>query len=372
VKRVSTFTLEDEALNRKLVALESNAVAATDELKRDKVTAFEKVFVTKTGARVRAGQCVVVDSTSAVELLLLEPTAGDETKELLVVKRKAAGTVRLRPIATTINSAASVLLHGVGVYVVAVALGAFWMRELLPAAPRPLDTTYSPVALYQFSNGAATGLNDVSGVANAHLSVSAGTARYAWLHPQMQGFLFDGATELIHNAFNATIALAGDMSAIWTGAIQSFPAAGTPGLFAHGTPGGTSAVNILYSLWQSNAAATDPPALHYQHEQGAGVPETHQAGTAWTFPCVITQFGFSRIGNVIRFYNQGYPWGSASAALNAPTGGGSGRLRVGAWGGGSFFSGIVSDLALYSRGLAAAEFLERFNSTLGPAFGRKA
>lgn len=238
-------------------------------------------------------------------------------------------------------------------------------------APRPLDTTYAPVALYQFSNGAPNGLLDVSGVANAHLTVSAGTERYGWMHPYMQGLLLDGATEMIHNAFNAAVALTGDMSAIWIGTILSFPGATQPTLFGHGAAGELAAANILYGLFQNNAATTDGRLLTYLHEQGAGVDEPHAFGTAWTFPNVITLFGFSRSGNVIRGYAQGYPWAAASGVLNAPTDGGNGRLRVGGFAGGSFFSGMCGSLALYNRVLTPDEFLERYNYTLGPAFGRK-
>lgn len=332
----------------------------------------------------------------SVRALLPEPDARYTGRTVCLVRSSALGSIRVVSPRreTLIDGRSSVTLPAfVGAYLFLFD-GKHWREVNIPLtpsedpnqdalmtvdgaimwssrAPRVLDTTYAPVALYQFSNGAPNGLLDVSGVANAHLTVSAGTERYAWMHPQMQGLLLDGASEMIHNAANATVALTGDMSVIWTGTILAFPGATQPTLVAHGAAGELAAANILYSLFQNNAATTDGRLLTYQHERGAGVDEIYAFGTAWTFPNVITQFGFRRTANVIQGFNQGYPWAAASAALGAPTDGGSGRLRVGGFNGASFFTGIVSSLAIYNRALTNAEFLERYNYTLGPAFGRK-
>jgi hypothetical protein len=241
-------------------------------------------------------------------------------------------------------------------------------------APRTLDTTYDPVALYQFNRGAPNGVNDQSGN-GFNLAPEAGIARYTWMHPGMQGYLFDGSNGLIYNTAEASLARTGEMSAIYICTIQQFPGSEQV-LLTHEAAGETEATNVLYSHRFRNAIG-DQFILTYQHEHSAGVDVAFNLGSAWAFPNVITMFGFSRVDNgngtvTITHYNQGFHWATSTAtAVTKPSGGSSGRLRIGRGAGGLQFTGLMMAAAIYPTALTAEQHRERFNYCLGRAFGHQ-
>lgn len=125
LQRVDQFTEKDAELNRRIRELESNVAK---ELERVELGAgLLLVRVTKAGALVRPGQIVVVESPSAIELLLAQPSKAFEGHHLVIIK-KGAGNITVRPVGANINGSATASLTTVGSYVVHCADGAYWRR----------------------------------------------------------------------------------------------------------------------------------------------------------------------------------------------------------------------------------------------------
>lgn len=126
MKTVASFTNKDPALDRAITEMQSNVVAAIEQLGREAAVDPEVVQATKTGTLVRPGQLAVVDGSVAFELLLAAPRPNDEAQAIVVVKKQAAGTLTLRPIGSQVNGAATASLTSVGRYELQVAGGQYW------------------------------------------------------------------------------------------------------------------------------------------------------------------------------------------------------------------------------------------------------
>lgn len=126
MKTVAVFTEKDEALDRAITEFQSNVDAAISRLESDSAAEPQVVQVRKDGMIVRCGQLAVVDGSVNLELLLAKPLPNDEGRQLVIVKQKVAGTLTVRPILSTINSAATASLTAIGRYEIQVAGGVYW------------------------------------------------------------------------------------------------------------------------------------------------------------------------------------------------------------------------------------------------------
>lgn len=232
---------------------------------------------------------------------------------------------------------------------------------------RIFDNSYTPVANWNFSAGAGVGPIDISGN-GFNLSTETGTARYSGLTTTLGGVLFDGAFNFVLSSFQATLALLGAMECLILGMWSDLPAGGSQRVYiSHGAPGETSDTNDLYQL-----GVDASNQVQYIHEDGAGNNDTF-SNNSWSPRFQTSLMGFHRSsGGVITFSFNGIDFGTPSGSLTLPTDGTSGRLRIGASNNDDFFfMGVLSGVVLYSRELTAAERLERYNYTLGRAYGMR-
>jgi hypothetical protein len=235
-----------------------------------------------------------------------------------------------------------------------------------PTKARVLDTTYSPVGLWNINLGAGVGPKDYSGNGN-DLTVETGTARYSGLLPSVGGFLFDGATTLYVSTSQAVLQLTGAMTILWLMEWSDLPAGGAFRVLTnHGAAlGGTSATNTLYAT----AIGSSNQQTYLSHH-GANVADS---GSINTFAprSQVALMGLLRdgSGNVSQWYN-GTIVGTSFATVTLPTDGSSGKLRIGSDPGGvNFFTGVMSSIGLYNAALTPTQMLERYNYCLGREFG---
>lgn len=347
------------------------------------------------------GEVVLFDASGGTfQITLPEANAGNRGSVVFVKSASTDTTaVTVAPPSGFIDGAASLSVYGNYAAVGLISNGAEWTAlwrdpgkgntlssrliwspdddDWRPGnvIPRTIPNWHSPVGLWQFSLGSTNGLKDQSGNGR-DLTVEAGTGKYAWMHPGMLGYLFDGTNRLIRNTAESAFRFTGEMSALCVLVAQSFPAA-TQYLFSHGAAGETSDTNLLYSAAMNLAGtAAGSYVLSYNHEQGAGVNVTADLDVSWTSTYVMTMLGMSRTasgGNVTYVhYVQGSPWATSTAvAVTAPTDGSNGRFRIGGFDGSGYFVGMMSGFALYDRALTGTEHKDLFNYCLGPTFGMK-
>jgi hypothetical protein len=79
--------------------------------------------------------------------------------------------------------------------------------------------------------------------------------------------------------------------------------------------------------------------------------------------------GWDRRANVVQPYVNGKPFGPPSPVLVTPDGGSSARLFVGCSNGTTTISSIYFTAQIIARSLSAAEWLDMYNRSMGPAFG---
>lgn len=218
------------------------------------------------------------------------------------------------------------------------------------------DVTHSPVGLWQFGGD----LTDSSGNGFT-LTVETGTARFT----NTMGLvgLVISATTLFRNNFEASLNITGNLTIEMLLALQSYTTGRT--LVSHSASGDASSVsNLAYGV-----SITTGPALTFKSESGTGVDASYSINDLP--PRTLCHFAVTRSTNVIQFYLNGQTMGAASSALTAPTGGTSGRFRV----------GMVADttenapdcsifsLKVVNSALSAAQIAAEYNRTLGTFFG---
>lgn len=353
-------------------------------------------FVRKTADYTAAAfEAVLVDATAGTFTVTLPNPSGVNYQKVILVKSVTSDPTAVT-IAGTIDGETSTTMYGMYAAKAFIADGTSWRLiwrdpgkgdelnshliwspdddDWRPGnvIPRTIPNWYSPVGLWQFTRGFPNGVNDQSGH-GYDLAAEAGFVRYSWMHPGIQGYLFDGTNRLWRSASTAALQLLGDMSVVFIATIQEFPAAASY-FFSHGAAGETSDTNVLYSNVMNFAG--DAYITEYFHEQGGGVNVNFDVGSAAFFPNVITMWGFSRTlsgGNVtVTHYNQGNPWATASATpVTAPTDGSNGKFRIGGFDGSGYFKGLMAGFAIYNTALTAAQHKALFNYCLGPAFGLK-
>ncbi len=219
------------------------------------------------------------------------------------------------------------------------------------------DTTHSPLGLWQL-NGS---LLDSSGNGRT-LTVETGTSRFTQIAPQLEGFLFDGSTALWYNVADAALRLLGDMTfeCLW---ILDEPVA-SGAFFSHeGSAGETEVNNVLYSWIISTY-----PTLQWYSEHAAGVDDAATFTIGQPTRGQLAHLAVKRESNIVSQFLNGLPYGPASSALVAPTGGSNGKFRLGAFPT-VRTKGVMCSAKLMNTALSADAIKAEYNRTLGPALG---
>lgn len=224
-----------------------------------------------------------------------------------------------------------------------------------PGIPARFDLTHSPLALYHFAGDT----DDYSGNGH-HLTV--GTPRYLPLFPNVIGL--ESINEVSRPSSDESLRITGDITI--QAMVRLFTSPGTTNttLVSFYTSGNEQVNNVQYQLGWS-----DSGRLRWRQEFGAsGTPAEHltTASPSLNLPPLrdIYYIAATRIGQVVQFYINGLPFGSASSALTAPDGGTSAVLRVGVGG-----SWACMGLKISDGGLSDAQIKAEYNRTMGVAFG---
>jgi len=230
-----------------------------------------------------------------------------------------------------------------------------------------LDNAYSPVGNWSFNIAPGSTVPDLSGY-GCTLSVETGTLRTTTIHPTLGGVYFDGATNLRNATPQAQLQILADLTVLVFGLWADIPTGGALStLFSYGIAGETSDTNVLY-MGQFDGSSQ----FQYFSEHGAGVNDpANTLSTAGRFQPFL--LGLTRdSGGVLKHWLNGTFAGSPFGTVTLPTDGHNGIIRIGADnGGGNFFKGILSQVLIYNKVLTAPQMLERYNSSLGGAFGLK-
>lgn len=221
------------------------------------------------------------------------------------------------------------------------------------------DARFGPLALWQ--------LNDVltdSAGAGGTLSVETGTSTFCDVLPGLRGFFFDGSTQLFRNASQAALQITGDLTIelIATRALVETDKT----IISHDGLTESSADNYLYDLYLDSTYQ-----LQYFAEQGSGTNITF-GSTGFTVQIgSVIHYGLVRLNSQVTFYVNGKQLGPSSTGLAAPTGGTSGKLRIGADSAVSptRMTGAISSVKLLNKALTAAQVAEDYNVTLGGVYG---
>ena len=232
--------------------------------------------------------------------------------------------------------------------------------------PRVLDTTYSPVGLWNFHLGAIVGAKDYSGNGR-DLTLESGTARYSHIAPALGGLVLDGSSNYYFPTPTADFQIIGDMTVLALVVMNDLPPAGPaqPNYLASCSvaPGGTSATNHPFDFGWTIAGGGQWFSKH-----GANITDGY-AIDSFAARSVLSLVGATRTSNSIQFWNNGRALG-APGVLTAPDGGGSALLRIGANSTASTqVRAVVASVGLYNTAFSAAQMVERYNYCLGRSGG---
>jgi hypothetical protein len=318
-----------------------------------------------TAAQVRPalqlGEVRSVDTTGGdVRLYLPSASKSDAGRCLAYVKKFSNNAIELVPsdgsLVNTLTRWPSV--RHIGLHYAIWDGAAWWTHEPAQRVNRHAVTP-GTVGLWQFNS--SNGLADFSGNGRT-LSVEAGTERYAWLGSSITGLYLDGATSIWLNSADAGVRLTGDMS---FGALFLLQAETNSAVFfSHMAAGETEDTNQLYGLRFSTA-----PTVQWLSESGLGVDSSQDLANPFLTPHQVMHFYVTRSSDVLRLYVNGRLANTVGAALTTPTGGATGRLRIGANSAGNFMRGIITSAKLSNRALPTAEVEDEYNQCMGPAFG---
>ena len=321
----------------------------------------ERVSAVSTRPQLRFGRLRLVDTRDgSVRLYLPRARTVDAGLAVGFIKQIASGACYLQPTdGSTVNGLTTLEnLTQVGFHYAIWDGTAWWVRE--PAArvqPHPL--TYQPLGLWQLTSQALT---DSSGNGRT-LTVETGTSRFTYLTPTLGGFYFDGSTALWYNVADSALAMTGDLTFECLFILEEVTAGAY--WFNHSASGETEATNQLYGLQYSAASS---PAISWIQENGAGTNSTYSGANNFMFRGQLCHVAVTRTSNVIQPYLNGRTWGSASSALTTPTGGGDGRLRLGA-DAATRIKGVMASAKLVGSALTAAQIMAERNFCLGGAQG---
>ncbi len=236
-----------------------------------------------------------------------------------------------------------------------------------PLKIRVLDTTYSPVGLWNMHLGAGVGIKDYSGNGNDMIVEGGGTLRYTALMPALGGILFDGSTNALVNSAQAVLRVTGAMTILALGSWSDLPTAGNVrAILSHAAAGETSDTNYLYRF-----AVDEFNQCDYFSEHGAGVNDSAKNNT-FSPRAQVWLLGVTRSsGGVLNFWYNGTTVGASFGTVTLPTDGSTGRCRMGGGpgGAGEFYTGVLSSVGLYDTELDGTKMLERYNYTMGRQYG---
>jgi len=230
---------------------------------------------------------------------------------------------------------------------------------------KALDNAYRPVGNWSFDIAPGTTVADLSGY-GCTLSIETGTMRTTNMHPTFGGVYFDGATNLRNVTPQPQLQIHSDLTIIIMGMWADLPGTVTTWL-SYGTAGETSDTNVLYMAQFDSSSQ-----FVYFSEHGAGVNDTANtlstAGRYQPFLLCMTRTAGGELNHGLN----GVFAGSSFGTVTLPTDGVNGIVRIGADNvGANFLKAILGQIVIYNTVLTGAQFLERYNSSLGGAFGFK-
>lgn len=236
-------------------------------------------------------------------------------------------------------------------------------------APRVLDTKYAPVGLWNMHLGAGIGIKDYSGNGN-DMVVETGTLRYSALHPKLGGVLFDGATNAFVNGSPAVLQVTGALTLLVLAMWSDLPTGTNVRTFvmhgANGAGGGSPDINNY--LYRFSVDLNNQCQYFSQH--GAKVNDVFTNNT-FSPRSQVALLGLTRSsGGVLNFWYNGSAVGSSFGTTTMPNGGSNGKCRIG---GGAIAAeastSVISSVGVYAAELNSTQMLERYNYSLGPAYG---
>jgi len=228
---------------------------------------------------------------------------------------------------------------------------------------RPHDTTFNPVALYQFDGN----LNDSSGFAR-HLTIGSGTPKYSEIFPKLQGVFLTSSERFFTSA--AALQIAGDVT---YEAIMLIPVqltTQTYSIFAEMEAGETAAGNYLSSLLITYNAGYHYFEAFWEYNAGVNVSYANTSGPIPTNEPF--HFAMVRQSNVVTMYINGRAFGTPSGVLTAPnTTAPIQKFYVGGnLSSDTGFTGLISSLKVIDRALTATEVNSEFERTVGNAYNK--
>jgi hypothetical protein len=325
----------------------------------------ETVTASSNRPTLKWGELTVVDPTGSTtgELMLYLPRAkpSDAGRRIQFVKKYISGlAVRLVPAdGSLINTFPSWGgMFQAGLHEIWWDGEAWWVKE--PGA-RILrhGLEHQPLGLWQFNS--VNGATDFSGHGR-DLTVESGAAQYAYLHPSITGFRFNGATTLWYNVADADLRILGALTFEALLLVQA--EANDAVFFAHNAPGETEDTNQIYGLRYGTA-----PTAQWRHETTAAADATANLLVPFTVLHSLIHLAVTRdSSNVVRIYINGRLSGT-SAALAPAVDGSTGRFLIGGLAGGAYTTCVMTSAKLIGRALSGEEVAGEYNRTMGPAFG---
>lgn len=234
---------------------------------------------------------------------------------------------------------------------------------------RVLDNAYSPVGNWSFNvSPSVSSIADLSGN-GCSLTIENGTLRTTTIHPTLGAVLLDGATDFTNVTPQPQLQITADLTVLCLLMFTDIPATGEYTFFSYGNGGGVFNNHVLYQ-----GSFTSASVFHYYSEHGPGAPVGDSFSTLSTggrFQPFLLGLTRDSAGNLKHWAN-GIFAGSPFGITTLPTGGSTSQIRIGCNNVvGSFAKLILSSVAIYNKVLTSAQMLERYNYTLGGAFGLK-
>lgn len=215
------------------------------------------------------------------------------------------------------------------------------------------DTTHTPAGLWQFNEV----LTDSSGNGRT-LSLTAGAERYTEIYPGLKALYLASASKLQFATTGTPLQRTGDITIEF---LLVLYAVGTGIWVTYDGNSETQANNTLYQV----GITTDQ--LTWLQEDGAGTDRSYSSAR---LPPVgeICHLACRRQSNVIQYFMNGKPFGTASSSLTTPDGGTTSFLRIGSATVSPPTSAIAS-LKIVLSALSDAQILAEYNRCLGGALG---
>ena len=220
-----------------------------------------------------------------------------------------------------------------------------------------LDTTYTPVALWQLNESLA----DSSG--NSHTLVCTAPI-WTDVYPGIRGLKPPNTGSIDVANSDSALRIAGDITIAVIVFFYQLPSHDGALICCAGTVSDDSsnATNFQYQISVSAGGFT-----WFSEHGSTGINDAY---SVFFVPpirqtCLVAA---TRISNVIQFYLNGKPMGAASSALIAPDGGSAAKVAVGnqpAGGGTGDFRGFVSSTMVVASGLTATQMKAMYNNSLG-------